>query len=91
MEEDKQKYLDLMTEIISKEMIVLGPEIAVMVAQGVGGLEVDEKGKAVNISGFSADAVKNLVDEYIRLSGRTANSFIDSLFDKYPGIKKNNK
>ena len=88
MEEDKKQYLSLLSEIIAKQMIILGPDIAILKAKSVPSLNVNNKGQVTNIDGFVADAVKKLVNTYLELSDQATKNVIDSVFDKYPNIKK---
>ena len=88
MEEDKKQYLSLLTEIIAKQAIILGPDIAILKARNVGGIEVDNKGNVTDIKGEPAEVVQKLVDEYVELSGQIIKSALGSIFTKYPNVKK---
>jgi len=88
MEQDKQQYLGLISEIIAKQAIILGPDIAILKARTVSGLVVDEKGNATDIKGDAQEAVQKLIDEYVNLSGQIIKSALGSIFTKYPQIKK---
>jgi len=88
MEENKKQYLSLLSEIIAKEIVVLGPDMAILKAHSVDGLIVDNNGNVTDITGFVADAVKKLVDAYVELSGQATKNIIDSIFEKYPQIRR---
>lgn len=87
-----QDYKKLIEEIVSKQMDILGPDIAIRKAENVSGLRLDEKGKVASIDEDDAQAVlQKLVDEYIALSGAIVKNILDPVFAKYPGIKLNLK
>ncbi len=88
MEENKQKYLSLLSEIIAKQSIILGPGMAIMKARGVQGLVVDDSGKVTDVDGNPAEMVQKLVDQYVELSGQIVKSALSSIFVKYPELKK---
>jgi hypothetical protein len=87
MEEIKKKYLSLLTEIISKESVVLGPDIAIAKAQSIGALVLDKSGNVINIKGDADQILHKLIDEYVNLAGSLAKDVIDPIFAKYPLIK----
>ncbi len=77
----------LLTEIIAKQAVILGPDIAIMKARSVKGMTVADDGKVISIDGDPQTAVKDLIDAYVSLSGQIVKSTIESIFLKYPGIK----
>ena len=86
--EDKNQYLGLLSEIIGKQAVILGPDIAILKARSVAGLVVDDSGKVTDIKGDPAQAVEQLIDSYVELSGQIVKSALSSIFTKYPQIKK---
>lgn len=82
-----EDYKNLITEIITKQTDILGPDMAVRRARNVSGLEIDDKGVVKNISGNPDDILKKLVQEYISLSGQIVNNILNPVFEKYPEIK----
>ena len=87
-EDSRKQYLSLLTEIIAKEAVVLGPDIAILKARSVAGLIVDNKGNVTDIKGDMPQTLLKLVDGYMELSGRIVKNTIDPIFEKYPQIKK---
>ncbi len=85
--ETKEHYQNLITEIIRKQMDILGPEIAVRKALKVSGLKVKETGEAYDLSGDPQKVLHKLVDEYIALSGEIVKNILGPVFAKYPEIK----
>ncbi|OGE79091.1 MAG: hypothetical protein A2751_05600 [Candidatus Doudnabacteria bacterium RIFCSPHIGHO2_01_FULL_46_14] len=85
-----QDYKKLIEEIISKQMDILGPEIAIRKATNVAGLKLSDKGEVLSIDENNAQAIlQKLVDEYIALSGAIVKNILNPVFAKYPGIKLN--
>lgn len=86
---DDSDYKNLLSDLIGKQMVMLGPAIALSKARKVTSLTVDEAGVVSAISGDPQEALKALAGEYMALSGQIAQMTLDSLLEKYPGIKQN--
>lgn len=86
--EDQEQYKALLSEIIAKQSIILGPEIALLKARNVQGVTVGEDGKVTNIQGNPQQILQKLVDEYVNLSGQIVKNALSSVFTKYPLIKQ---
>jgi hypothetical protein len=84
----EEKYMSLMSEIIAKQSDILGPDIAILKARNVAGLEIGDDGKVTNISGNPQEVLQKLVNEYVELSGLIVKNALGSVFEKYPDIKK---
>lgn len=84
---DQDQYLSLLTEIIAKQAVILGPEIAILKAKSVPGIVINNDGKVTGINGDASEAVKKLVDVYVDLSGQIVKNALGSVFAKYPSIK----
>jgi len=85
---DKEQYKNLLSEIIAKQAVILGPQIAVLKARNVPVLEVSDDGKVLDIKGNPQEAVEKLIDVYVELSGMIVKNALGSIFPKYPTIKK---
>ena len=85
---DKEQYLELLSEIIKKQAVILGPEIAILKARNVSELTVDKDGKVTDVVGDPDAATKRLVDEYVALSGQIVKTALSSVFTKYPSLKQ---
>jgi hypothetical protein len=86
--ENKTDYLNLMSEIVEKQTIILGPDIAILKARSVPALILDDKGKVTDIKGDMDQALQSLIDQYVELSGLIVKNALGSIFSKYPSIKK---
>ena len=87
--DEKQQYTGLITEIIKKQSVILGPEIAILKARSVAGLIVEDDGKVTNVGADPKDTLQNLIDQYVELSGQIVKNALSSIFAKYPNININ--
>lgn len=81
-------HKQLLTEIIQKQIIILGPQIALMKARNVEGLEVSDDGTVSEIRGDPNAAIQKLIDQYVSLSGMIVKKTMEPLLAKYPGISE---
>ena len=86
MAEDIASYKKMLTDLIKKQMIMLGPNIALDKARKVPGLIVGDDGEVTNISGDPKLVLKGVANEYMTLSGQIAQMTLNALLEKYPGI-----
>ena len=87
MEPTNTDYKQMLTEIIKKQIVILGPEIAVLKARGVEGLKVADDGAVIEVSGPEQVVLQKLKDEYVALSGEIVKNAVNSIFQKYPSIQ----
>lgn len=87
MEPTKEDYKSMLTEIIQKQVVILGPQIAVLKARNVPGIKVSDDGVVNEITGSEQDILQKLIDEYVSLSGEIVKNAVNSIFKKYPSIK----
>jgi len=83
-----EDYKRLINELVQKQMIIIGPQIALDQAKRVSGLSVDAAGSVIALSGDPYLVVKNLIDEYSSLSHPITHSIMCSLIEKYPSLKE---
>ena len=88
MTEDAATYKKLLTDIIQKQIVILGPDIALIKARAVPGLEVDQNGSVVGIAGSPAETLRRLIDEYVALSGLIVKTTMEPLLSKYPELSE---
>lgn len=86
---DKDQYAALISEIIAKQSVILGPQIAILKARNVPGLTIDDSGKVTDIQGDAQEKIQKLVDSYVELSGQIVKNALGSVFAKYPTLNIN--
>ena len=86
--ENNERYKALLSEIIAKQSIILGPEISVLKARNVPGLTINDAGTVTDIKGDGNAVLQQLVNTYVELSGMIVKNALGSIFEKYPGINK---
>jgi hypothetical protein len=83
---EPSQYAALIGEIIKKQSVILGPEIAIVKARAVPGLIVDNNGTVTSVGNNPKETLQNLVDQYVELSGQIVKNALGSIFVKYPGL-----
>ena len=84
---DVEQYKALISEIIKKQIVILGPDISVLKARNVKELDVEDDGTVNGISGDPQEVLQKLIDEYVSLSGQIVKNILGSIMSKYPEIK----
>lgn len=87
MEPTIDDYKQILTEIIQKQIVILGPQIAVLKARNVPGMTISDDGKVIEVKGVEQVILQKLIDEYVALSGEIVKNAVNSIFEKYPSIK----
>jgi|SRR3972149_6293351 len=85
-EEQPNNYKKLLTEIVQKQIVILGPDIALIKAKAVPGLEIQADGVVTKIEGNPSETLRKLIDEYVSLSGLIVKTTMEPLLSKYPEI-----
>jgi len=88
--DESQQYTALISEIIKKQSVILGPEIAILKARSVSGLMVDNDGKVTGVGDNPKETLQTLIDRYVELSGQIVKNALSTIFAKYPNISINN-
>lgn len=83
-------YQGLLSDLIKKQMVMLGPGIALSKARKISALTVSGDGQVTAITGDPQQALNDLVRQYMDLSGQIAKATLDSLLEKYPDVKQGN-
>lgn len=87
MEPSPDDYKGILTEIIKKQAVILGPQIAVLKARSVPGLSVTDEGVVTEIGSDEQVTLQKLIDTYVSLSGEIVKNAVNSVFAKYPSLK----
>ena len=77
-------YKKLLTEVIQKQMVILGPSITLAKARNVKGLTVADDGTVVNIVGQPQELIQGLIDQFVQLSGLIVKKTMEPLLSIYP-------
>jgi len=80
-------YKSLLTEIIQKQIVILGPDIALSQAKNVQGIKVSDDGTVTEIGDNAQEIIQNLINEYVSLSGLIVKKAMEPLLAKYPSVK----
>ena len=84
---DHEEYKKMLTDLIQKQMVVLGPNIALDKARKIAGLKVSDDGMVLEVDGDPQLVLKGVANEYMALSGQIAQMTLNTLLEKYPGIQ----
>ena len=84
---DQDEYKKMLTDLIQKQMVVLGPNIALDKARKITGLKITDDGSVVSVEGDVQMILKGVANEYMTLSGQIAQMTLNSLLEKYPMVK----
>lgn len=81
------QYQQILTDLIKKQMVMLGPNVALSQARSVPGLSVSDEGVVTALSGNPQEILSAVAKKYLNLSGQIAQMTLDSIIAKYPGVK----
>jgi hypothetical protein len=79
-----QDYKKLLTEVIQKQMVILGPSITLAKARNVKGLTVDDQGTVTDMQGPPQELIQSLIDQFVQLSGLIVKKTMEPLLSLYP-------
>lgn len=84
--QNQDDYKKLMSELIKKQIVILGPDISLAKARGVSGLEVADDGTVINLVGDPKTVLQQLIDQFVSLSGLIVKKTMEPLLANYPGL-----
>jgi len=84
----KTQYVAIISEIIARQSIILGPNMAILKARSVPELTVNDNGVVTDIKGDENTVLQKLVNAYVELSGMIVKNALGSIFEKYPDVNK---
>jgi len=85
--EGKEQYKKVINEIIAKQSVILGPNIALLKARGVKEIKISDNGEVIELTGDPNEALQKLIDQYVELSGQIVKNALGPIFKKYPSVK----
>lgn len=80
----QEDYKKLLTEVIQKQMVILGPSITLAKARNVKGLTVADDGTVINMEGQPQALIQGLIDQFVQLSGLIVKKTMEPLLSAYP-------
>ena len=81
------QYQQILTDLIKKQMVMLGPNVALATARKVTGITVADDGTVTMITGDRQSVLSAVAKQYMALSGAIAQMTLESIIAKYPGVK----
>lgn len=84
IDQPKKDYRQLLTEVIKKQMIILGPDITLAKARNVKGLKVEDSGNVTEMSGAPQELIQELINQFVQLSGLIVQKTMEPLLAGYP-------
>lgn len=77
-------YKTVLTEVIKKQMVILGPDITLAKARNVHGLTIADDGTVTGIQGHPQELIQSLIDQFVQLSGLIVKKTMEPLLSIYP-------
>ena len=82
-------YKNLLTEVIKKQIIILGPDITLTKARNVAGLTIADDGSVLEIAGDPQVLTQKLIEQFTELSGLIVKKTMEPLLSSFPGLTPN--
>ena len=79
-------YKSLFSQLIKKQMLVLGPDITLAKVKNVIGITVDINGDVQKLEGDPQKLLQGLINQYVELSGMIVKKTMESILTSYPGM-----
>lgn len=82
-DQNTDNYNRLFTELIRKQIVVLGPDITLAKVRNIPGIEVDATGQVTKIEGDPQALLQNLINQFVELSGLIVKKTMESILTSY--------
>lgn len=76
----------IFSELIKKQMLILGPDITLAKVKNVSGITVDNNGEVQSITGDPQQLLQLLINQFVELSGMIVKKTMESILTSYPGL-----
>lgn len=86
MQQTNQEYQKLLTDVIKKQIIILGPFITLAKARNVKGLTISDDGTVTALSGDPQQLTQQLIEQFMELSGLIVRKTMEPILASYPGL-----
>lgn len=87
---DPDDYKKVISDIIKKQIEVVGPAIALAVARKVPAIKLAQDGEVIEIAGDPRVVFEQIAEEYIAFSGEISKMILKSVMKSYPNVEINN-
>lgn len=77
--QNPEEYNVLLTELIKKQILILGADITLATVKNVPGLEVDGWGTVNKVTGDPQVVLQNLINQFVELSGLIVKKTLESM------------
>ena len=77
------RHEKLLTEVIQKQMALLGPNIALATARGVAGVTITDEGVVTSLSGDHQELTQKLIEQFMALSGLIVKKTLEPLLARH--------
>lgn len=85
--EDSNRYRNIISDLIKKQMVMLGPNVALGQARKINTMSVADDGTVTDIVGDPQTVLQSIAKQYMALSGAIAQMTLESILAKYPEVK----
>jgi hypothetical protein len=79
-----EDYKKLLSDVIKKQIVILGPGITLAKARNVKGLTVADDGTVTEIEGHPQVLIQGLIDQFVQLSGLIVKKTMEPLLSEFP-------
>lgn len=83
-----QDYKQLLTDVIKKQIVILGPQITLAKARNVKGLTIGDDGTVTAMQGSPQELIQDLINQFVQLSGEIVKKTMEPLLSVYPDGSK---
>lgn len=78
-------YRPILTEVIQKQIAILGPQITLQISRSVAGITVSDDGNVTSLQGNPQLVMQSLIDQFVQLSGLIVKKTMEPLLEAVPG------
>lgn len=86
MPTSEEDYKKLISEMIKKQILILGSEITLSKIKGIQGLTVTDAGDVTAIQGEPQKILQDIINAFVDLSGLIVKKTMESILVTYPGM-----
>jgi hypothetical protein len=85
-QDTQEQYKGILTELIKKQMVILGPDITLLKVKNVKGITIASDGTVTSLEGDPKQILQNLINEFVELSGMIVKKVMESIITSNPGM-----